>query len=607
MQKGSVQRPAILVTACLAAVVACHAAPSQTGDDAHTGASGDLDESSLAPSNDGPFAARDARADLVAAARAALDAGTFTGLRIGAMSMQTSVLSTTSWPESDGGLPSTRLGYLRHGANVPVVADPIVNEACPEGWFELVVGGFVCGKYATLDLKHPRVRLAPSPPNTAQPLPYRYGYNLANGTPLYRRVLSVTDRKKYEPWLEPKPARVEDAGEEPSPATAAAAGEESDGLDAGAIFAPVVPVASAAPSASAPWFLRMYDGGRPQVTLDELHGRGVLVRRMVRGFYLALDRDFRAAHARWWRTTAGFAVPFDRVVVQQPLPDFHGMWLSAASDVPSAAADAGPADGALVEGGFADGEVEGAKFDDGAVPDSEAPLRPPDTLPRAIAFVTSSSARKYTIDTEKKKIGWGLPVVRRTAVELTGAAFVLGGATYNETTEGGWILRSDLIMAKPSKTPEDLLPKEKWIDVDLTRQILVAFEGEKPVFTTLVASGKRNLSDKTKDRPTPVGTFRIREKHISSTMDGDVAADGPYSIEDVPWVMYFQGSYALHGAFWHNQFGRTMSHGCVNLSPSDARTIFRWTEPHLPEGWHGVFAEAGHLGTRVIVHEDAAK
>jgi lipoprotein-anchoring transpeptidase ErfK/SrfK len=90
-------------------------------------------------------------------------------------------------------------------------------------------------------------------------------------------------------------------------------------------------------------------------------------------------------------------------------------------------------------------------------------------------------------------------------------------------------------------------------------------------------------------------------------MDGDVASDGPYSIEDVPWVMYFQGSYALHGAFWHNLFGSTRSHGCVNMSPLDARALFFWVEPELPTGWHGVFQTEGHPGTRVIIHEPPVK
>ncbi|HEX7665661.1 MAG TPA: L,D-transpeptidase, partial [Polyangiaceae bacterium] len=103
---------------------------------------------------------------------------------------------------------------------------------------------------------------------------------------------------------------------------------------------------------------------------------------------------------------------------------------------------------------------------------------------------------------------------------------------------------------------------------------------------------------------TKPGIFRIREKHIAATMDGDVASDGPYSIEDVPWIMYFNGSIALHGAFWHTAFGSMKSHGCVNMAPLDARAMFAWTDPPLPEGWHGVWATPEHPGTRVIVHDE---
>jgi lipoprotein-anchoring transpeptidase ErfK/SrfK len=194
---------------------------------------------------------------------------------------------------------------------------------------------------------------------------------------------------------------------------------------------------------------------------------------------------------------------------------------------------------------------------------------------------------------------------KRSAVALTGRKTTIGGVTYEEAAGGFWVLSSPLVAAKP-EIPSDLAPNEKWIGVDLTRQTLIAFEGKKPVFATLISSGRRNTQDKEKDFPTPTGTFRIGEKHITTTMDGDVASDGPYSIEDVPWVQYFQGSYALHGAFWHDNFGYVRSHGCVNLAPEDARTLFAWTEPKLPDGWHGVFAQP-EKGTRVIIHEDDPK
>jgi lipoprotein-anchoring transpeptidase ErfK/SrfK len=149
----------------------------------------------------------------------------------------------------------------------------------------------------------------------------------------------------------------------------------------------------------------------------------------------------------------------------------------------------------------------------------------------------------------------------------------------------------------PGPPPDKLGESEKWIDVNLRRQTLVAFVGDKAVFATIVSSGR-------KDHDTPPGSFRIREKHIAATMDGDAdtASDGPYSIQDVPYIEYFNGGYALHGAFWHAEFGRVKSHGCVNLAPADAKSIFGWTEPQLPDGWHAVNATKDKPGTRVVVH-----
>jgi hypothetical protein len=66
-------------------------------------------------------------------------------------------------------------------------------------------------------------------------------------------------------------------------------------------------------------------------------------------------------------------------------------------------------------------------------------------------------------------------------------------------------------------------------------------------------------------------------------------------------VMYFQGSYALHGAFWHESFGYTRSHGCVNLGATDARWLFYWTTPFMPERWHGVTASDANPGTTIVL------
>jgi lipoprotein-anchoring transpeptidase ErfK/SrfK len=138
----------------------------------------------------------------------------------------------------------------------------------------------------------------------------------------------------------------------------------------------------------------------------------------------------------------------------------------------------------------------------------------------------------------------------------------------------------------------------------LSTQTLVAFAGDRPIYTTLISSGKESKI-KDKDHRTPLGEWRIREKHITTTMDGDgtAAGDLPYSIEDVPYVMYFHRAYALHGAFWHNNFGVQMSHGCVNLAPLDAKYLFFFADPVIPPGFHGVWSNDTHPGTRIVIHE----
>jgi lipoprotein-anchoring transpeptidase ErfK/SrfK len=82
---------------------------------------------------------------------------------------------------------------------------------------------------------------------------------------------------------------------------------------------------------------------------------------------------------------------------------------------------------------------------------------------------------------------------------------------------------------------------------------------------------------------------------------GPDAGDDRYSIDDVPWTQYFEGSIALHGAFWHDRFGLRRSHGCVNLAPLDARWLFAFTGPHLPQGWVAAYPTKHALGTVVRV------
>lgn len=483
---------------------------------------------------------------------AATDGGPFDGPWLGAIVLQAPIWSEMEWPDrrSDRESRSLRLGYLRYGEKTPVIPEAHKKANCPDGWYELLSGGFVCGKLATLDLDHPKFKSARAP-DLDGPLPYTYGINLWNGTPLYRSVPSREQRRRLEPWLfKPKKAKVE-----PEDADAAGA------VDASSTDP------SSTEDADIPWWEKESpDGGPPQVTIEDTYenGGGPIVRRMVKGFYLSLDREVDAGGARWWKTIAGLSAPADRILVAKPMTEYHGVWLGQ---------------------------------DDATFATKNVPSRRIDKLP--VAFVLNYFAKRWTFDDGRKHatVTPG-PLDHFDAIGLTGEKARANGYEFWETDEGWWLRAVDGTKTEPGPAPEKLGEHEKWIDVNLKRQTLVAFEGSTPVFVTLVSSGRN-------EHETPPGSFRIREKHITATMDGDAdtATDGPYSIEDVPYIEYFNAGYALHGAFWHSSFGSVKSHGCVNLAPQDAKAIFGWTDPQLPLGWHAVFATKEKPGTRVIVHE----
>lgn len=116
----------------------------------------------------------------------------------------------------------------------------------------------------------------------------------------------------------------------------------------------------------------------------------------------------------------------------------------------------------------------------------------------------------------------------------------------------------------PSPAPGHGTAGEKWIDINLSRQTLTAYEGRTPVFTAVVSTG-------TSRTPTVVGTFRIYVKYRSTTMSGP-----GYHLTNVPYTMYFYRGYGIHGTYWHNNFGTPMSHGCVNMRTPDAEWLYNW-------------------------------
>lgn len=116
---------------------------------------------------------------------------------------------------------------------------------------------------------------------------------------------------------------------------------------------------------------------------------------------------------------------------------------------------------------------------------------------------------------------------------------------------------------------------EKWIEVILSKQKLIAWEGKRAVLTSIVSTGKPAT-------PTVKGTYRIYLKYRYKNMSGP-----GYYLPNVPHTMFFYQGYAIHGTYWHNNFGRVMSRGCVNMNLKDAAWLYNWAP----------------MGTKVVVHD----
>jgi lipoprotein-anchoring transpeptidase ErfK/SrfK len=116
--------------------------------------------------------------------------------------------------------------------------------------------------------------------------------------------------------------------------------------------------------------------------------------------------------------------------------------------------------------------------------------------------------------------------------------------------------------------PDMGLNSERWIDVDLSKQEVYAYDGEQIVNTFIVSTG-------TWEHPTVTGQYRIYVKYLYDDMSGP-----GYYLPDVPYTMYFYKGYSFHGTYWHSNFGTPMSHGCVNMRTEDAAWLFDFS----PEG-----------------------
>ena len=152
--------------------------------------------------------------------------------------------------------------------------------------------------------------------------------------------------------------------------------------------------------------------------------------------------------------------------------------------------------------------------------------------------------------------------------------FHLKKSFYVPTYDMRLIPNDELTLLSP-EVPQE----QKRIVVDLATQMVTAFEGEKLVFSERCASGVKGTE-------TPKGEFRTYHKgpSVHMTNEGDALEnESVYSLPGVPWCSFFTSvGMAFHGTYWHNDYGRPRSHGCVNIPSASSKFIYRWTLPTVP-------------------------
>lgn len=201
-------------------------------------------------------------------------------------------------------------------------------------------------------------------------------------------------------------------------------------------------------------------------------------------------------------------------------------------------------------------------------PESEIPF----------AFVQSPDTKVHCFCEEEQELVECGAAEKWTRFSLASTALqTINGQQYVETDAGQLLPRDHVRVVDTIDRPREIAKHDRWIHIRLSEQTLVAYEGDTPKLATMVSTGIPG-------RSTPTGTWEVHYKYVAKTMRGPDDTHGSYTVSQVPWTMFYDGPYAVHGAYWHNEFGQVRSHGCTNVPPVDARWLFDWGGT-VPPGW----------------------
>jgi lipoprotein-anchoring transpeptidase ErfK/SrfK len=532
---------------------------------------------------------------------------------------------------------SRKLGYVRLGGKIRRDPDPLdKGGGCKGDWYRVYPTGFACTDEFTSDMELPLVRAASKRPELSRPLPYRYGFVRATA-PQYLRIPTHAEQERSEfqlrehlAWYAEHEKEVQNvvlgANDVPLDQRGVAipgAKEPTDRKPSTQMSLSEL-LGAEGPEPAIPFWL---EGGKrliPNVSAFGVPDYAVFADRVRRKTGLSFVGAFDSNDGDNRRKFA-IAVDLRLIPASKIKPDtgsaFHGVEIT-------------------------------------------------EQMPLPIAWVLNEGTKSYKLIKGKDEVREADELPKRVIIPLSGMARIKAGRRYYQTRKDPtrWLRADTLgIVAPPETLPEPAAKGEKWIDVSLRQQTLVLYEGKRPVYATLVSTGRDGLGDPKTTLSTPQGSFRIRSKHIAAAMDSEensavaggtragsgggsgggeaskstadrvlaaeregkkLSADDQrrllnvkkgrdpeygvtrrrgslgFELRDVPWIQYFASGYALHGAYWHDVFGIPRSHGCINLAPVDARYLFFWTDPPVPDGWHGinVGSEMGE-GTALVIRE----
>jgi lipoprotein-anchoring transpeptidase ErfK/SrfK len=384
---------------------------------------------------------------------------------------------------------SKKLGYLRVGAKIPRSEEPVGKANCPGGWYKIEPRGFICaGEEATTDLTDPILRAAERRPNRKTALPYRYAFVRAV-LPMYLRVPSAQEQfasefklKEHLEWYKENEAQVnkvtlgaydvaiDDRGVPMPSKKLGELGLEKNSLEVGL----GVLFGGEGENDPPPFWL---EGGKraiPNISDFKVPEYAVFADRARRFTGLSLIASFPTGEESLNRR---FAVTTDlRLAPTTKLkPDSGSPW-------------------------------HGVELNDEL------------TLP--LAFMRAHGGRSYKI--VKGKVIPAGELEFRSVHALTGKMRTVEGVRYYRTKDKRWVHQLDVGLAvAPATWPEDAEKGKKWIEISITNQTLVMWEGKRPIYATLVSTGQAGLDDPKKTTATVRGVFKIRNKHITATMDSN--------------------------------------------------------------------------------------